>query len=123
MNHHYTFGSEEKNELSLQNWIAWLQDQIVKNNSACIQAELQRKLRLPKIIDCYVQDEDKKNYPLYLEGIWRQVAYFDETTRLQLVEIYKGNHELSFIIKGTPEKITYTTSHHVSLGFDYTQSE
>ena len=108
---HYLFGTDANNENSLQNWIAWLADQ---QDQTLIQTEKENKISLLNDINFYVPDNDIENYPLYLEGIWRQVAYFNERARNRLLAVYQGNSAFkSNLILITPEKTLYTMTHFI----------
>lgn len=86
------FGSNEDNQRSFLNWKSFYITQARSaslESIALLEREKQRKLRRLEDIDCYAPCGEENN-PLYLEGIWQQVAYFDSSIRKELIDAYEG---------------------------------
>ena len=110
---HYKFGTIEKNAISFQNWNIFCDSTVSRilmggdfKEILSLRKEVQRKLRRLETIDCYIPDETMDDYSVYLEGIWEQVAFFDEEARRKLIEVYeKGSSEVK--IRKNPKKESF----------------
>jgi hypothetical protein len=94
-NNHYLFGTEDENNQSFKTWklfsdtLSSLIEIGDREAEELLREEEKRKLRYFESVDFYVPDGEQDRYPLYMEGIWRQVAYFDQMARMNLIRVYQ----------------------------------
>lgn len=101
-NSHYNFGTKHLNKESFRNWLISLRilnilSEKDKNYNILLSNEKETKKRYLDNIDCYILGDEKKikkDYPLYLEGIWNQVACFDNEEREELIKCYESGKNI-----------------------------
>jgi hypothetical protein len=92
---HWDFGSEAANQASFNRWKA-MYDALAAaalHDAAAAQQlakACDQKRSMLESIEFYVPDGEHHLYPLYLEGIWMQVAVFDAAERAALCAAYAG---------------------------------
>jgi len=111
---HYVFGTKEANEESFDHWqkfynalveLSELNNEESMDELAKVEGQ---KRSFLESVDFYVPDSKRDQYPLYLEGIWMQVACFDEAERTNLMKAYSG--ELRSPVAPHEEKLSYWKS-------------
>jgi len=111
---HYVFGTEEKNMASFERWTSFYNALVelseLNNEESMKELEMveYQKRSFLESIDFYVPDDKRDQYPLYIEGIWMQVACFDEAERTNLMKSYSG--ELRSPVTPNEEKLSYWKS-------------
>lgn len=85
----FTFGTKEDNETSFNKWILYSRSLYaltllgVGNYKETLLEEFAARRDRLETVDCYT---DSKSYPIYLVGVWNQVASFDLKERNYLIE-------------------------------------
>jgi len=104
--YHGEYGSPELNEGSLIRWMLYSRALFILSETPAnryhekdkvrFKEQLQRKERRLDNIEAYIPDGKMEDYPLYLEGIWQEVATFNSQARRKLIEAYnKGDTPLA----------------------------
>jgi hypothetical protein len=85
---HMIIGTPEKNAVALKNWAIFYNacNLLGGDYKRLLENEIQATRRSFEAADCYA---DAKDYPLYLIGVWEQLATFDSDLRKQLIQAYR----------------------------------